>query len=594
MLKRVLHHVFIPVIFIAGFFNLAAAQTASNILTLQTLPAANGVHAGERFRFALRVQIAENWHINSNQPLDDLSIKTRLTFTENQDFQIEAVQFPEHELKRLSFSNTPLALFTEEFIIVVSGIVSEGVQDSLIIQGQLHYQGCNNDICLPPDEKSFRFRIPVLASEAPLIFLNSELFDRISSQTKVPDAQTFNISESFARKGIILTFILIFLGGLALNLTPCIYPLIPITVSYFGGQTANQTGKRLIMAILYVLGIALINSALGTLAALSGSLLGSFMTNPVVLLIIAAILILLALSMFGVYEFRLPGFLNQLAGNSQSGYFGALLMGLTMGIVAAPCIGPFVLGLLTYVASTGNPSLGFAMFFTLSLGLGLPFILLAFFSSKINQLPRAGEWMVGVRIIFGLVLVGMAFYFTGPLMPGRLFHYLFPIYLLGAGIYLILLNRSGSRLKVFGFIKKLLALIVIIIGVWLLRPGAGKTALMEWEYFNLTNYEQALQSENPVILDFSADWCIPCKEMDKITFTDPQIVELSTKFKLIKVDLTSGTSPETERLKKQFQVRGVPTIVFLDSAGNELSNLRTIGFEKPDGFKQKMETALRP
>ncbi len=197
---------------------------------------------------------------------------------------------------------------------------------------------------------------------------------------------------------ILWTLLGIFVGGMALNLTPCVYPLLPITVSYFGGKSGQGQGRLLVHGLFYLTGLALTNSTLGVAAALTGGLMGALLQNPLVLITVAVVLVLLATSLFGFWELRLPGRLTQAASRSYAGYFGSLFMGLTLGVVAAPCIGPFVLGLLTWVASLGAPWLGFLVFFTLSLGLGLPLFILAMFSGSLEKLPRSGEWMLWVRV----------------------------------------------------------------------------------------------------------------------------------------------------------------------------------------------------
>ena len=195
------------------------------------------------------------------------------------------------------------------------------------------------------------------------------------------------------------TLLGIFLGGVALNLTPCVYPLIPITVSYFGGRSGQSRTSLVTHGLLYMVGLSLMNSVLGVVAALTGEMMGALLQNPVVLIGIAVLLAAFAASLFGFWEMRLPSALTQAASKSYAGYFGTFFMGLTLGIVAAPCLGPFVLGLLTWVASMGSPWLGFLVFFTLSLGLGLPLFFLAVFSGRIESLPRSGEWMLWVRLI---------------------------------------------------------------------------------------------------------------------------------------------------------------------------------------------------
>lgn len=573
------------------FTHFIFAQNTDSILQIETCLSTNGAYADGVFQAAVLVKLKDPWHINSATPADEFSIATQLRFPESDQYEITDIHYPPHIMKTFAFSDETLAVYEGEIVIVVTGKLSSNAAGSVQLKGALFYQGCNDQVCLPPQETGFTLAIPVLADTESVSFQHESYFANIDTPEEAATG-TFDVTDSFARKGILVTFLLIFLGGLGLNLTPCVYPLIPITVSYFGGQTAGKSGKRLLLAIVYVLGIAIVNSLLGTLAALSGGLLGSFMTNPIVLLAIAGILVALSLSMFGVYEFRVPSFLMNLGGGSRTGYVGALMMGLTMGIVAAPCIGPFVIGLLTYVASTGNPFMGFSMFFTLSLGLGLPFIFLAFFSSKIDSLPRSGEWMVGVRIIFGLILVGMALYFVHPLITEKIYGILFPLYVIGSGTYLLLFNKSGESARGFAFFKKIVAIVAIILGTWLIKPESAPAEKMAWQPYQFDVYESAVNSGKPVIIDFYADWCIPCKEMDKITFTDPAVVRLSEQFHLLKVDLTSAASPEVIRLKDRFNIKGVPSILFIDKNGREIESLRTLGFEKAELFLDKMNKTL--
>ncbi len=568
-------------------------QGRVNVLDVEPYLSTNGVYPGEHFKIAIKVDIQDSWHINSHEPTDEFSVPTELRIHESVDYRIAQIHFPPHELKDLDYFDESLALFSERLIILIQGQLTESAQDTVILGGSLYFQACNDISCLAPQEENFQLAIPVLTPDQSVEFRNQQYFSELDINQQVTEKTGLDVATSFAQKGIFLTFIMVFLGGLALNLTPCIYPLIPVTMSYFGGQAVGNKGKRLSLALLYVLGIAITNSILGTVAALSGSLLGSFLANPIVLIFIATILILLALSMFGVYEFGLPAFLTRMGGGSRRGYLGALLMGLSIGIVAAPCIGPFVIGLLTYVATTGNPLIGFSMFFTLSLGLGLPFIFLAFFSSQIDHLPGAGEWMVGVRIIFGFILVGMALYFLAPFIPGNIFQYLFPGYLISAGAYLIVLNRAGQNARGFVIVKQLIAIAAIITGTWSLKPTAKPAEKIPWQSYAETQFQTAIAQNKPIILDFYADWCIPCKELEEITFQDQQVVQMSRQFVLFKVDITGGMSAEIDKLRKQFNVKGVPTIIFINPQGEPQPALRILGFVEPEEFIKKMKAALQ-
>ena len=388
---------------------------------------------------------------------------------------------------------------------------------------------------------------------------------------------------------MILTLLGVFAGGMALNLTPCVYPLIPITVSYFGGRSGDNKGRLLLHGLCYMGGLALTNSLLGVAAALTGSLMGGMLQNPAVLLSVTAVLILFASSLFGFWDLRLPQGLTQAASKSYAGYFGSLFMGVAMGVVAAPCIGPFVLGLLTWVASMGSPWLGFIIFFTLSLGLGLPLFLLAMFSAQLEKLPRSGEWMIWVRKLMGWALMGMATYFVRPLLPLRSEAALYAVLWLAAGLHLGWLDRSGADSPVFTRLKKIVgsgALIfaAFIIGSWALRgPGVS------WQPYSQELLMKAQGREKPAIIDFYAEWCSPCRKLEEDTFHDPKIVRAADDFLMIKVDVTRSDNPVHERLLRQYKVKGVPTIVFLDRQGKERYDLRLVDYLSPDEFLSRME-----
>jgi thiol:disulfide interchange protein DsbD len=351
--------------------------------------------------------------------------------------------------------------------------------------------------------------------------------------------------------------------------------------------------RILVHGMLYIFGLALTNSMLGLWASLSGGLLGSALQHPVVLLFVAGIMVTLSLSFFGFWEFRLPEGFTRVASKSYGGYFGPFFMGLTLGIVAAPCLGPFLLGLLTYVGQKGDPFLGFLYFFTLSIGLGLPLSVLGIFSGTLDKLPMSGDWLVWVRKFMGWVLIGVAAYVVTPLVSHDLVESgLLAGVAMAAGAHLGWFERTGGNLRGFSYLKKFLGVILIGGGVLYLASAAHEREGIKWIPYDQDLISTALNDEKPLILDFYADWCVPCREMESDVFKDPEIVKTSRNFMTMRLDLTQRQPFQDEILAK-YRVRGVPTIIFFNGEGEEEKALRVVSYVDKSDFLDRMRRLLK-
>ena len=404
------------------------------------------------------------------------------------------------------------------------------------------------------------------------------------------------LTELMHRHGVWVGLPAVFLGGLALNLTPCVYPMIPVTLAFFSHQASGTTRRIVLLAVCYVLGISLSYALLGLLAAQTGALFGSWLQSPLVLVWIALAIVSLALSMFGVYEIRLPSAIANRLGAASTGLGGALLMGLMVGVVAAPCVGPFLVGLMLFISRLGNPAAGFLLFFVLGVGMGLPSLVLAIASSRIGGLPKAGAWLIWSKKALGIVLLGLALYFLRPLLPLRVLTASAAGLLASAGVYLGWLERSEGRGGRFVIVRRLagVSLLLAALGVgWpSASPRPAAASPVAWVPYSQPALEQAQRAHQPIIVDIYADWCLPCVEMDHVTFRHPQIVQALQGVATLRVDATREVTPDAQTLLERYRIYGAPTILLFDRDGNERTELRVTGFATPDELLARLRQIL--
>ncbi|UCF91196.1 MAG: thioredoxin family protein [Desulfobacterales bacterium] len=432
-----------------------------------------------------------------------------------------------------------------------------------------------------------------------------------AASAATPNPATGTASAPFFSWTTLGALLAIFAAGVALNLTPCVYPLIPITVSYFAGRSARKRSRLALHGLCYIGGLAVANSMLGVTAALTGSLMGAMLQNPWVLVAVAAILLVFAASLLGLWDLRLPAVLSRVAAKSYTtqnhplhcrhcapvragtpttsytGYLGTLLMGLTLGMVAAPCAGPFVLGLLTWGAGMGNPWQGFIIFCALSLGLGLPLFFLALFSGKLNELPHSGEWLSWVRKLLGWALVGMAVYYVKPLFPEAIRAFLAAAVVLAAGLHLAWIDKTRTNLRLFARLKTACGFAGVAWAVFFIGSWAVHRPVVQWQPYSEQLIAEAQKSGQPVMIEFYANWCPNCLKLERRTFRDPVFAQATTDFIKIKVDLTKRGDPIHEHLVAKYEIMGVPTIVFLDNRGNERRDLRIVSYLGAEEFRHR-------
>jgi len=469
------------------------------------------------------------------------------------------------------------------------------------------YVGCGPDICELGSED---LPVALTVLEGPAAPAPAAPVVSFPAPEEAETAQVEGADEAaseLAGHSPVVVILLSFLAGLGLTLTPCVYPLIPVTVALVGATAGRSRLDGLVRSLVYVFGIAVTYSVVGVVAAATGGIFGAWLQHPAVYIALAAVFVLLAGGMFDVYSIDVSSQRFQRMQATLRGRWGLLgiwLIGLLSGAAATACIAPIILGALGYVAQRGNMALGFLIFFSMAWGMGTPLVVLGTFTGVLKALPKSGEWMIAVKHVFAWALLAAAVYFVGKsrLLPEAWFLALVGVGLVAASVYAgafdVLTRKSGWRLrlrKTVGLLLLAAALAAFVsAGLAVLgeRRGIGSPARaaspqgIEWLQSEADALATAEAEGKPVLLDFWAEWCAPCKLMLKTTFVDPRVIAASERFVCAKIDVGALGDAEVRRLRERYGLRGVPTVVLISTTGE-----RTVlaGYQKADALLEAMQ-----
>ncbi len=471
----------------------------------------------------------------------------------------------------------------------------------------LTYQACSESFCLFPITKTISVPIelmgPISSTQPQLIPGSSVPFTDIRNSVSFFSADQLT---QWLGKSWIVALFFVFFAGILTSFTPCIFPMIPITLAILAKDSEKRSrAQNFLLSIFYVQGIAFTYSILGLVAASSGSLFGSGLGNPIVLSFICIIFLIMSLSMYGYFEIQVPSFLrNNLGqGTKKTGYFGSFLSGLFAGIVASPCVGPVLVGILAFVATQKSHLFGFLLLYSYAMGLGLIFLFLGAFTELTRKLPRSGPWMESIKFLLGSLMLGAFYYYLALLLPER-WHDGF----LGLGLIIVAslagaFNPTKGAHPILKLRKGFLQAILFVgfsylaISIFNLRPiiSGGPYAISEdhlslpdWKPYSEAEYKTALESHKPIIIDFYADWCAACHELARHTFSDSRFKALADKFVLLRFDATKN-SELLRILKSKYKIQGLPTVIFYSPKGVWQDSLTLTEFEGPDLFIKRMQ-----
>jgi thiol:disulfide interchange protein DsbD len=482
--------------------------------------------------------------------------------------------------------------------------VVSSVQDGIV---KIRYQGCADaGLCYPPTTKEVYLN---QVGNASAVESNQSSKDSvIESNTQVPISEQFELASLLSSEQSLFITLLLFLGlGVGLAFTPCVFPMYPILSGIVIGQGKTiSTSRAFTLSFVYVQGMAITYSLLGLIVASAGVQFQAGLQHPAILIALIVIFVLLAVVMFGAYELQLPSSwqekLNAMSNKQTSGsYLGVLAMGAISGLVASPCTTAPLTGILLFIAQSGDLVLGFSALYVLSLGMGIPLILFGITGGKL--LPKAGNWMNVVKVTFGFMMLAVAIMFVERLVSHVATDIAWTLLGLTTFTYFFVMNQNSPT----NFYKGLRALLIFIglfvsagygyqtingIGHSDTQAQSSNTPVAHQEFLKVSSIESfnlALAEANAngqtVMLDLYADWCVACKEFEKYTFPNSQVVAALSDSVLMQIDLTDNTD-NTIAFQEKFSVLGLPTILFFDTQGQEISTARVTGFMRAVPFAE--------
>ena len=478
--------------------------------------------------------------------------------------------------------------------------------DSNKYEIEIKFQGCSKaGLCYAPmsEKQVVFFEADVKEQVVEPIKEDAQQKDEVNLKSENENlSETDNIAAALKDSSTLLVLATFFGFGLLLSFTPCVFPMIPILSSIIVKASQNETmsaKKGFFMSLIYVLAMSVAYTIAGVIAGIFGANLQASLQNPYVLVAFSLIFVALAFSMFGYFEIRLPSAIQTkinktTEGKEKQGVLGIAIMGFLSALIVGPCVAPPLAGALVYIGQTGDAILGGMALFVMSLGMGVPLLIIGAGAGKF--MPKPGGWMESVTKIFGLIMLGVAIWLLDRVINPTVAIYLWAFLLLGTAIYLRVYKH---------IISQLISTVIFIFGVIMivgavsgatnpLKPldkfinnGVSSVKQDELKFTkiqNITQLEDAIsKSSKPVILDFWATWCVSCKELDEITFKDPEVIKKLQNFTLLKADVTQN-SDEDKALQKRFGIVGPPALIFWDTNKQEVKSAKIVGYKNPKEF----------